>query len=94
VPDPEAQRHRIRLTGTVPSAVSPPSGCPFHTRCPRKVGKICEEEAPPWRELGGEHRIWCHLPLSRGTTPYVAAQAGTTTISSMNDTEAGATLHA
>jgi peptide/nickel transport system ATP-binding protein len=82
------------LTGTVPSAVSPPSGCPFHTRCPRKIGKICEEEVPPWRELGGEHRIWCHLPLSREAAPYLPAQMGTATTPSMNDTEAGATLHA
>jgi peptide/nickel transport system ATP-binding protein len=94
VPDPEAHRDRIRLMGTVPSAVSPPSGCPFHTRCPRKVGKICEEEVPPWRELGGEHRIWCHLPLSRGAIPYAPAQTGTTSIPSISDTEAGATLHA
>jgi peptide/nickel transport system ATP-binding protein len=64
VPDPEAEPARIRLTGTVPSPASPPSGCPFHTRCPRKLPRICEEEAPPWRNLGDGHRIWCHLPFA------------------------------
>ena len=64
VPDPKAQSARIRLKGSMPSAVSPPSGCPFHTRCPRFLGKLCEEEAPSWHDLGGGHRIRCHLPLS------------------------------
>lgn len=61
VPDPKLQRKRIRLSGSVPSAVDPPSGCVFHTRCPRKVGEICEGEAPPDRGQGG-HEIFCHIP--------------------------------
>jgi len=68
IPDPDAEQKHIRLEGTVPSAINPPSGCPFHTRCPRREllpdgGKICEEENPPWRETGDGHRIYCHIPL-------------------------------
>ena len=68
IPDPRAEQKHIRLKGTVPSAIDPPSGCRFHTRCPRREllpdgGKICEEETPPWREAGQGHRIFCHLPM-------------------------------
>jgi peptide/nickel transport system ATP-binding protein len=67
IPDPTAKQKHIRLDGSVPSAISPPSGCRFHTRCPRRVllpdgGKVCEEEIPPWRELENGHRIFCHIP--------------------------------
>lgn len=69
VPDPVASRRSfIRLSGDVPSAMNPPSGCRFHTRCPRRSllpdnGKICEEAAPPWQKGKGSHRIMCHIPL-------------------------------
>ncbi len=63
IPDPTAEQKHIRLSGSVPSALNPPSGCRFHTRCPRKVGEICETEAPPWRNAGDGHRIFCHIPL-------------------------------
>ena len=67
IPDPAVKQKRIRLEGSVPSAISPPSGCRFHTRCPRRAllpdgGKICENETPPWREIGNGHRIFCHIP--------------------------------
>jgi peptide/nickel transport system ATP-binding protein len=61
IPDPTIERTRIRLSGAVPSALDPPSGCKFHTRCPRKVGPICEQESPPWREMADGHRIFCHI---------------------------------
>ena len=77
VPDPEAQSARIRLKGGMPSSVSPPSGCPFHTRCPRSLGKVCEDEAPPWNDLGNGHRIRCHLPLSSGAGGNVQIEVGT-----------------
>ncbi len=38
-------------------------GCPFHHRCPYKLGSICRDETPPSREAGAEHRIACHIPL-------------------------------
>jgi peptide/nickel transport system ATP-binding protein len=54
---------RIRLSGELPSAANPPSGCVFHTRCPRKIGAICESEAPPCRDAGDGHLIHCHIPV-------------------------------
>jgi peptide/nickel transport system ATP-binding protein len=60
-PDPDAQLSKVRLSGRVPSAVNPPSGCRFHTRCPFKIGEICEKEEPPERDMGGGHVIVCHL---------------------------------
>ncbi len=63
IPDPTVVRTRIRLPGAVPSALDPPSGCRFHTRCPRKLGSICEHEPPSLREMAGGHRIYCHLEI-------------------------------
>jgi peptide/nickel transport system ATP-binding protein len=60
-PDPDAPHSNIRLSGRVPSAVNPPSGCRFNTRCPFKIGAICEQEEPPRRDLGGGHLVYCHL---------------------------------
>ncbi len=54
---------RIRLHGEIPSAANPPPGCVFNTRCPRKIGAICELEAPPVRDAGHGHGIACHIPL-------------------------------
>jgi len=74
IPDPEAEQKEIRLSGNVPSALNPPSGCRFHTRCPRRKemlpegGKICVEEIPPWRTSGRGHRILCHIPLEALST--------------------------
>jgi peptide/nickel transport system ATP-binding protein len=70
IPDPTIEQKKIRLEGSVPSPLNPPSGCRFHTRCPRRHmlpdgGKICEVEVPPWRETGGGHRIFCHIPIDR-----------------------------
>ncbi|WP_319407087.1 ABC transporter ATP-binding protein [uncultured Desulfosarcina sp.] len=70
VPDPNAKRRQIRLSGDVPSALNPPSGCRFHTRCPRREmapgkGAICALEPPPWQKGEGEHRIFCHIPIKQ-----------------------------
>ncbi len=84
IPDPSVEQKHVRLSGTVPSALDPPSGCRFHTRCPRRGemlpdgGKICEEEVPPWRDNGDGHRILCHIPLEelRRLEPVVTTSGG------------------
>ena len=71
-------RERIRLHGEIPSAASPPSGCVFHTRCPRKIGAICEQEEPPLHQAEPGHEIRCHIPveelrrLQAATSPLAA----------------------
>ncbi|MCP4424699.1 MAG: ABC transporter ATP-binding protein [Chloroflexi bacterium] len=70
VPDPSVKQEHIRLEGNVPSPLNPPSGCPFHTRCPRRSlapndGQVCETDMPPWQESDGGHRIFCHIPIER-----------------------------
>ena len=56
---------RIRLHGEIPSAANPPSGCVFHTRCPRRIGAVCDTEAPPMRDAGDGHAIACHIPVDQ-----------------------------
>lgn len=62
IPDPKAQksRQRIVLEGDVPSPINPPSGCPFHTRCPWKEER-CEQEKPVLKQIGDDHQVACHL---------------------------------
>ena len=74
IPDPAVHRKRIRLKGSVPSAVDIPPGCRFHTRCPRKIGEICETEEPPWQKTGDYHEICCHIPLDELIELQVASQ--------------------
>jgi peptide/nickel transport system ATP-binding protein len=63
-PDPDAPHGRIVLEGTVPSAAELPKGCPFATRCPRKLGPICDHERPPEQHLADGHRLACHIPAA------------------------------
>jgi peptide/nickel transport system ATP-binding protein len=71
IPDPRAEQKHIRLSGIVPSALNPPAGCRFHTRCPRRAqmlpdgGVICETQAPPPQDDGNGHHIYCHIPLEQ-----------------------------
>jgi peptide/nickel transport system ATP-binding protein len=60
----DTDRLRIRLEGEIPSAADPPTGCPFHTRCPRKIGEICETTEPELRQEEAGHGIRCHIPLA------------------------------
>jgi len=62
-PDPTQKDSGIRLEGDVPSPRNKPTGCPFHTRCPRYIGSICVEEEPPIREAKDGHTIRCHHNL-------------------------------
>ena len=60
VPDPGARKKRILLKGDVPSPLDPPSGCAFHTRCPKKKD-VCTQEQPVFEELSNGHRVACHF---------------------------------
>ena len=54
---------RIRLEGEIPAASNPPSGCVFQTRCPRKIGVICETVEPPLEEAEPGWFKRCHIPI-------------------------------
>ena len=56
---------RIRLTGEMPSPVNLPKGCRFASRCPRKLGPVCDTEPPPLRQRSASHQIACHIPLDQ-----------------------------
>jgi len=60
VPDPDHAVARIILEGRVPRADEIPRGCPFATRCPRRLGPVCDETPPPVQRFG-DHRIACHI---------------------------------
>ncbi|WP_394043584.1 ABC transporter ATP-binding protein [Roseixanthobacter liquoris] len=62
IPDPviERKRERIILTGDVPSPISPPSGCHFHTRCPYAMD-VCKQIVPTLADQGDHHFVACHL---------------------------------
>ncbi|MEV7866295.1 oligopeptide/dipeptide ABC transporter ATP-binding protein [Streptomyces sp. NPDC088124] len=82
VPDPVVQRSRERivLSGELPSPLSPPPGCRFHTRCPVVVDR-CRTEAPEPRTLPyaagvpGGRQVSCHLVTDEGTAPDAGAPA-------------------
>lgn len=75
---------RIVLTGDVPSPVNPPSGCPFHPRCPKarivagrgdEVPENCRNEMPPLGEVLPNHRAACWYPVEQGESLHRAAHA-------------------
>ncbi len=64
IADTKVQKQHIVLEGDIPSAMNPPSGCPFQTRCRWKKdvpGNLCEIEVPPMRTLDTGHQVKCHL---------------------------------
>ncbi|MFK7751230.1 MAG: ABC transporter ATP-binding protein, partial [Sedimentitalea sp.] len=64
IADTSVQKKHIVLEGDIPSAMNPPPGCPFQTRCNWKdkvPGGLCEKEVPPVRILEGNHQVKCHL---------------------------------
>jgi peptide/nickel transport system ATP-binding protein/oligopeptide transport system ATP-binding protein len=60
VPDPKHRPERIILQGDVPSPANPPSGCPFHPRCP-KATDMCKEVAPRLMDVAPNRQVACHL---------------------------------
>ncbi len=63
IADPEVEKRRIVLEGNLPSPLDPPKGCPFSTRCPRRLGSICDTDPPPVQINADRHAIACHIPL-------------------------------
>jgi peptide/nickel transport system ATP-binding protein len=75
--DPVAEKAKVRegVTGELPSAISPPSGCRFRTRCPR-VQDICAEVEPPLRPFSEQsHMAACHFPLEMPLQQLETSQA-------------------
>ena len=58
-----SERPRIRLEGEIPSHADPPSGCVFHTRCPRYIGDVCREKEPQLKEVEPGHFWRCHYSV-------------------------------
>ena len=68
IADTSVEKEHIVLEGDIPSAMSPPSGCPFQTRCRWKKdvqNDLCEKEVPPQRDISIGHQIKCHLSESK-----------------------------
>lgn len=61
VPDRKHKKEKIVLEGDLPSPVNPPSGCVFHTRCPR-AQEICKTQVPQQKDYGNGHCCACHFP--------------------------------
>ena len=74
IPDPRENRERRRIvvSGEPPNPISPPSGCVFHTRCPRAT-EICREVEPPLTEYANGHRAACHHPVNVTREQVLAA---------------------
>ena len=60
IPDPDYKMNRTVLEGSIPSPASPPSGCKFHTRCPKAM-EMCKYVQPDFAEIEPDHFCACHL---------------------------------
>jgi oligopeptide/dipeptide ABC transporter ATP-binding protein len=74
IPDPNENRQRERqvIGGEPPNPISPPSGCRFHTRCPRAT-EVCSQVEPPLAEYPGGHLAACHHPLNVSSAEVAGA---------------------
>ncbi len=61
LPDPTSRRIEVVIKGEIPSPINPPSGCRFHTRCPKYIGDICRTKEPPLIDIGKGQLVACHL---------------------------------
>jgi oligopeptide/dipeptide ABC transporter ATP-binding protein len=88
IPDPRENRARERIvvSGEPPSPIDPPSGCVFHTRCPRATD-VCRRVVPPLAEYANGHLAACHHPMNVG-----AEEVRTATRSDLSPLSAGAEL--
>jgi len=59
--DPRNRGEKLVLKGEIPSPMNPPKGCPFHTRCFKKIGEVCETEVPELKQVADGHWLACHL---------------------------------
>eukprot|EP00903_Cladosiphon_okamuranus_P019316 g17756.t1 len=80
IADTSVQKQHIVLDGDIPSAMNPPPGCPFQTRCHRKsqvAGDLCDTQVPPLRQADG-HQIKCHLSEAElaGMEPVITLSSG------------------
>jgi oligopeptide/dipeptide ABC transporter ATP-binding protein len=78
IPDPEENRGRERIvvSGEPPNPINPPSGCVFHTRCPRAT-EICSEVEPPLARYANGHLAACHHPMNVDSAEIGAAERDT-----------------
>ncbi len=60
IPDPAIIAGDVQISGDMPSPISPPSGCPFHPRCPKTM-EICSQKSPELRMIENDHFVFCHL---------------------------------
>ena len=80
IADTRVKKRRIVLEGDIPSAMNPPPGCPFQTRCRWKThvpGNLCDTVLPPVQVLAGGHQIKCHLSREElaGMEPVISIAA-------------------
>jgi len=74
-PDREKAKTAVAIRGELPSAVEPPSGCRFRTRCPA-AAEVCAMEEPPLRDFGPGHQAACHFPLRAPLRQPVLVRSG------------------
>ena len=84
VADPaiEKTRQSIVVQGEVPSALRPPPGCRFHTRCPLAMAR-CRSDDPPLADLGGGRAVACHLHPAPAASASTSAAAAVAAVSAM-----------
>ena len=71
---------RVRLEGAMPTRIGALDGCPFESRCPKRIGALCAEEAPPLRSFHDDHWLRCHLSpdaLRTGAPIWSRRETGT-----------------
>jgi oligopeptide/dipeptide ABC transporter ATP-binding protein len=76
LPNPNVRQQRVALTGEMPSPLNPPSGCPFHPRCPEAV-EVCRQVVPALQEYAPGDSVACHVAAHRlGLASPIPAGAG------------------